>query len=133
MKREQLTALVASAASALGYAFHTGETHLASSTVRVYPAVWLSPLALRSRSGRSEGETTWRLTLHLMALPTEPQVEALWQTLEDDACRIARTLAASGAVCAVENISCAPAQRSLTTHGEISLALTCDVTMWYYA
>jgi hypothetical protein len=69
MKRSQLLKLVATAAAGHGYAFHTGEEHAIGGTVRSYPAVWLLPPVVRSRTGRAEGETTWRLTLHLMTLP----------------------------------------------------------------
>jgi hypothetical protein len=68
-----------------------------------------------------------------MTLPTEPQAEALWQTLEDDALDIVRHMADSEGVCTVENTSCTPARESLTVHGEASVTLTCDVTIWYYS
>lgn len=134
MKREQLTELLRGAAEARGYVFHTGEAHLAGSTVRVYPAAWLTPPIVRSHTGRDEGETTWRVVLHLMTLPTGScPAETVWQALEEDALQVARRIAASEAVCAVENTGCTPARKSLTVHGEISVALTCDVTMWYYS
>lgn len=151
MKREELIRLVGAAATALGYTFHTGEGHLAGGTVRSYPAVWLIPPVVGSHSGRREGETTMRLVLHLMALPfaapapgaatgTTPAAttsgaaapETSWQILQRDALQIARSLAEDPAVCSVEGISCTPARQSLTSHGESSVTLTCDVTMWYY-
>jgi hypothetical protein len=132
MKREELIALADRAAAAEGYAFHTGEMHLVNGTVRVYPAAWLAPVAVRSHTGRREGETTWRVTLHLMTLPTgDASAEAAWGILEGDALAIAGYLAASPAVCEVSAVGCAPAQRSLTVHGETSVALTCEVKMWF--
>lgn len=134
MKRGLLTELVRDAASAGGYAFHAGETHLINGTVRVYPALWLIPPVLRSHTGREEGETVWRITLYLMTMPAGGgSVESVWQRLERDALGIALSLADSSAVCEVANAGCVPAQRSLTVHGEISVALTCDVTIWYYS
>jgi hypothetical protein len=132
MKRKQLIALVEEAAVAQGYAFHTGEERTINSTVRVYPAVWLVPPALRAHTGRAEGETTWRLTLHLMTLPAGGvQPESLWRGLESDALEIAGTLALSPAVCAVGGVQCAPGRGSLTVHGETSVTLTLDVTLWF--
>ncbi len=132
MKREELTELVRAAAADLGYAFHTGQEHTMSGTVRVYPAAWLAPPAVRSHTGRGEGETTWRMTLHLMTLPTGGSTaDALWNRLEGDALSIAARLASSPAVCAVSNVGCVPARQSLTPHGETSVALTCDVAMWW--
>ncbi len=144
MKREELIGLLATAATARGYAFHTGEMHLAGGTVRIYPAAWLAPAAVRSHTGRREGETTFRVTLHLMAMPagetsssagTSPEsaaTEPVWQRLEGDALGIASEIASSPAVCSVENVRCDPARQSLTVHGETSIALTLDVTMWYH-
>ncbi len=138
MNRNRLTVLISAAASAHGYAFHSGDEHAMNGTLRVYPAAWLTPPVMRAHSGRSEGETTWRLTLHLMNLPrgasgssSSSVSQALWRELETHALAIASSLAASDEVCAVDNVGCTPSSGSLTVHGEISVALTCDVTMWY--
>ncbi len=134
MKRELLTELVGSAALAEGYAFHTGEAHLVNGAVRVYPAAWLEPPAVRSHTGRSEGETVSRVTLHLMSLAAgDVPTESLWQTLEGDALAIVGRIAASPAVCEVKNVGCVPSRGSMTVHGETSVALTFDVTVWYYS
>ncbi len=134
MKRNRLTELVAEAAAVAGYAFHTGEEHLINGSVRVYPAAWLAPPVVKAHTGRSEGETTWRLALHLMTLPAgETLSEAVWRVIESDALAMVARLAESAEVCAVENVQCTPASRSLTVHGETSVALVCDVTMWYYS
>jgi hypothetical protein len=134
MKRDRLAALVEAAANGRGYNFLTGEEHLIASTARVWPAAWLVPPGVTGHTGRREGETTLRLTLHLMTLPAaaEASPEALWQRLERDALEIAAEIAASSEVCAVGGIRCTPARQSLTPHGETSLSLQADVTMWYY-
>ena len=134
MKRDELTELVGSAATACGYSFHTGEERLINGAVRIYPAAWLTPPVVLSHTGRCEGETTLRITLHLMTLPTDDTApETLWQILEKDALLTVSRLASSPAVCSVSNVGCTPARQSLTVHGETSLSLTCDVTMWYTA
>jgi hypothetical protein len=133
MKRDRLAALVEEAAEAGGYKSLTGEEHLVASTVRVWPAAWLVPPRVSAHTGRREGETTFALTIHLMTLPAgNTPSEVIWRTLETDALEIATSLAASPEVCAVENIRCTPARQSLTPHGETSLAMQADVTMWYY-
>ncbi len=132
MKRDRLAELVADAAAAAGYAFHTGEQHLIDSSVRLYPVAWLTPPEVRAHTGRHEGETTWRLTLHLMALPAGGALtETVWRGLERDALEMVASVAMSPEVCAVDNVRCTPAERSLTLHGETSLAISCDITMWY--
>jgi hypothetical protein len=132
MKRDRLIRLTSNAAAARGYAFHTGEEHLAGSTVRVYPAAWLVPPAVDSHTGRREGETRYRLVLHLMALPAGAvPAETAWRNLESDALGIAADLACSPEVCSVAAIKCTLARQSLTPHGETSLTLECEVTMWY--
>jgi hypothetical protein len=132
MKREQLTQLVKTAAETRDYAFHTGDEHLINSTLRTYPAAWLCPPVVKSKSGRTEGEVTWRVTLHLLTLPTgAATAENTWQELEKDALSLAADIALSPAVCSVSNVDCTPARGSLTVHGETSVALALDVTMWY--
>ena len=132
MKREELVELIRGAAVAAGYAFHTGQEHRMGGAVRIWPAAWLAPPEVCSHTGRREGETVFRITLHLSALPSEgTEVETLWQGLERDALRMTTFLAESTAVCAVSNVQCTPARQSLTPHGETSVALVCDVTMWY--
>jgi hypothetical protein len=133
MKREILTSLVAAAARTLGYTFRTGEDHTATATVREYPAAWLSPPVVADRTGRREGITTWRVALHLMALPEAGTgIEGVWQALEADALAVARTLAEVGEVCSVAKVECAPHRQGLTAHGEASVTLSCDVSLWYY-
>lgn len=132
MKRENLIELIRSTASAEGYAFHTGETHLAGGTVRVYPAAWLEPPVVVGHTGRTEGETTWRVTLHLMALRAENiPSETLWDRLEADALATVRRLVDSQAVTSVDKTTCTPARKALTVHGETSVTLSLDVTTWY--
>ncbi len=132
MKREELTEVLCAAASHAGYTFHTGAAHRMNGTIRVYPAAWLEPPVLKSSEGRREGDVTYRVSLHLMALPSSADRESLWTGLEEDALSIARAAASNPAVRQVSNISCTPAGQSLTAHGEVSVTLACDVTMWYY-
>lgn len=134
MKRELLVRLVEAAAEGLGYAFHTGEDHAATATVREYPAAWLSPPVVGEHTGRREGLATMKIALHLMALPAAgSSAGQVWQRLETDALAVARTLAESTDVCSVTNVGCAPRRQGLTAHGEASVALTCDVAIWYYS
>ncbi|MDR2912058.1 MAG: hypothetical protein LBV38_01970 [Alistipes sp.] len=127
---KKLTAIVHQAVTARGYSFHTGEERLANGTVRLYPAAWLLPPEVRRKTGRREGEVTWRLTLHLMSLP-DTQPSSTWQSIEDDALKVATALSDSPEVCSVSAIRCTSSRGSLTVHGETSVTLTCDVTTWY--
>jgi hypothetical protein len=132
MKREQLTQLVKTTATAHGLNFHTGSEHLILSTLRSFPVAWLSPPVLRSHSGREECETTWQLTIHLIDLPKGAGTEEIvWQDLEKKALTLAADLLLSPDVCRVADVACTPARGSLTAQGEISVALTFNLTMWY--
>lgn len=131
MRREELIEIVHRAVAAEGYAFHTGEVHTVGGIVRVWPAAWLSPPAMQKIDGRREGEATWRVTLHFMALPAGSSAESLWSTLERDALSVAGGIAADEAVCAIANVSCTPARGSLTPQGEVSVALQADITLWF--
>lgn len=131
MKREKLTEVLRCAAADAGYAFHTGPLHLMSAGVRVYPAAWLEPPVLKSAKGRAEGVAVYRVTMHMMSLPAASGKEQLRSGLEDDAVAAAKAIAANEAVCGVSDISCTTAERSLSTHGEVSVTLTCDVSMWF--
>ncbi len=130
MKRRLLTQIVSSAAAGCGYAFHTGEEHLIPSSVRTWPAAWLTPPTVHNHTGREEGETTFAVNIHLMALPGG-DTETVWQAMEADALAIATAVARSEAVLAVTDIRCTPQKQSLTPHGESSVTLSCRVTMWY--
>lgn len=137
MKRELLTSIVAQAASDAGYAFHTGEMQTLASTVRQYPAAWLAPPTVKKSTGRTEGEITYRLALHLMTLPAAAPSGASaaepWSAMERDALLIAADVALSSEVCSIASVACAPARQSLTPHGENSMTLELDVTLWYIA
>ncbi len=132
MKKEELTDILRAAATGAGYAFHTGAAHRMNGAIRVYPAAWLEPPVLKSAEGRMEGDLTYRVTLHMMALPASADKEALWTKLEEDALAVARAIASNPAVSRIADISYAPAEQSLTAHGEVSIALACDIAMWYY-
>ncbi len=132
MKREELTAVIRTAATDAGYAFHTGAAHRMNGTIRVYPAAWLEPPVLKSAEGRAEGDLTYRVTMHLMALPSSAEKGTLWTWLEEDALAVMRAAAVNPSVRQVANIFCEPAEQSLTAHGEVSMTLVCDITMWFY-
>jgi hypothetical protein len=132
MKKEKLTDVLRAAATSAGYAFHTGLAHRMNGSVRVYPAVWLEQPVLKSIAGRTEGEATYRTTIHVMSLPSATGKEAVWARLEQDALAIVRSATADDAVCRTGSISCTPAEGSLTVHGECSVTLMCDITLWYY-
>ncbi len=133
MKREKLLEIVSSAVAAESYAFHTGELQNLSGTVRLYPAVWLAPPVVKKSTGRNEGELTYRLSLHAMKLPTEAGLATeIWSALERDALSIAAEIASRPEVCSISGVSCTPASQSLTPHGEVSVELVCEVTLWYH-
>jgi hypothetical protein len=132
MNREEFTEIFRETALAVGYEFHMGPTHRVGGEVRAYPAVWLEPLVMKSCEGRTEGSVTYRATLHLMTLPTMVGADSLWHGLEADAITIKCGVEQDSRVSEVSLVSCAPASQTLTAHGEISVTLTCNVTMWYY-
>jgi hypothetical protein len=132
MKRDELTDIFREAALAVGYSFYTGAIHRAASEIRTYPAAWLEPLVMKSCDRRTEGSVIYRATLHLMALPTAQGNEGLWEGLETDALTLKHTVEQDSRVSRVSTVSCIPASQTLTPHGEVSLTLTCEVTMWYY-
>ncbi len=102
-----------------------------SSTVRRYPAVWLAPPETKKTTGRTEGETTYRLTLHLMTMPANGLNDEHWAEMERCALGMAAEIASQPEVCSIANVACTPARQSLTAHGESSLTLQCDITVWY--
>lgn len=124
---ERLAQIIEALAVRRGYAFYSGEDHTAGAVVRVYPAVWLSPPTVEGRSGRSEGTTTYGVTLHLMTL--EPDSFA---SLQFHALALASEAAQSEQVLAIEDVKAQSAIQSLTAHGESSVTLTFRATLWFY-
>lgn len=132
MKREVLTDILREACVAAGYAFYTGPVHRAGGEVRAYPAAWLEPPVMKSSEGRGEGTLTYRITLHLMALPQAGGQDGMMAALETDALAVTGMAGGDDRVCGVSAVSCVPAAQTLTAHGEMSVELSCEAVMWYY-
>jgi hypothetical protein len=132
MKRNELTDIFREAALTVGYAFYTGPIHRAGGEVRRYPAAWLEPFVMKTCDGRAEGCVTYRATLHLMAPATMVGNDSLWEGLEIDAIALKCGVEQDTRVCNVSAVTCTPASQTITAHGEVSVTLSCDVTMWYY-
>jgi hypothetical protein len=130
MKRERLTQIVEQAANACGYSFHSGEAHKINSALRKMPAAWLMPPVVKSKTGRTECEVKYHIVMHLMAGGSG--AGDAWGGLERDAAKICSLMAAEVDVCSIANISFSPDCGSLSAHGEVSVTVEADVTVWYY-
>lgn len=131
-----LMATVRKAVEEVGYAFFSGPDRGLNGGVKSLPAAWLSPVRLVSVEGRSEGYFRYAVTLRLMKPGrglSPQQRERLWAQLEHDAVAVCRRMEYTGPVCAVDRIGCVPDEGSLTTHGELSVTMTCTVAVMFCA
>ncbi|MDR2885838.1 MAG: hypothetical protein LBU95_03535 [Rikenellaceae bacterium] len=147
MTRKLLAQALQQTAHKLGYAFYSEFDHRMGETIIAYPTLWLSPPRIVAVEGRREGRIRYRITMHLMKLAQQARAagdgldfggqvagpdgarEQLWCALEAGAIEVCRGLADSRHVAAATLMDCAPAEFSLTNHGEVSICLKMDVDM----
>lgn len=130
MTRKTLAQAIKEAALKLGYCFYSGFDYRMNETIVAYPAAWLSPPAIVAVTGRSEGRIRYRIALKLMKpakKSSEEQKDEIWGQLERDALEMCRAMAGRKGIAAVEIAECAPAEFTMTNHGELSMALKFDV------
>lgn len=99
------------------------------------PCVWLCPLDLAAKTGRSEGTKTYAATLYLLesseGLAPEGK-DAVWDRLERAAAdALADTVAGADEVVAVEKLKALPAVGTCSGYNDISLKVTFEITLRY--
>lgn len=127
-----MNGIVRKAAESCGYKVFTGFQYRMQEEIMAFPAVWMLPVRLSGAEGRREGMLTYAVALYLMRLDrkhTAEEKERIWSDMELDALNIADRILAQNRVFVVENISTAPAERTLTHHGELSLKAEFEVKM----
>jgi hypothetical protein len=134
MTRKTLVQAVGQIAHKLGYAFYCHPDQRMADTIIAYPAMWLSPPRVVAVQGRLEGRMRYRIALHLMELAysghsEEDESQERWCALEEAALEVCRALGENRNVTAATLTDCAPAEFSLTNHGERSMCLKMDVDM----
>jgi hypothetical protein len=131
MKIDRLIEIVRAAVTDRGYDFHCGAGENIGSVVRKYPAAWLVTPVTGAVHGRTEGTVVYSLKLHLMGLPASFSFEQL----ESDAVAIAQSILSASEILSTSGsrgLSILPARGSLTSHDELSMTLTGDISMWFY-
>lgn len=128
MTRKIVSDALAQAASAAGYAFHSGADYRIPTSIVAYPALWLTPPAIIALEGTHAGRIRYALRFHLMRItPKKEQPGDPWEPLEADALAIHRLLRENRALREVEFKNCTPGEFALTNHGEVSVEVRMEV------
>lgn len=116
--------LIQQEASQCGYDFRNGFPYRLTRSDMRFPALWMEPPVLTLVNGRKEGLITYHITLHLLVSGkkySESEKESQWEKLEKQVLEWTQNLINQPEVFSIENISCTPAEFTLTNQREISL------------
>ncbi len=130
MFRTEILGLFREAASEAGLHFQHGFPYRMSRANLPLPALWLEPLVLREIEGRDEGTLCYRLSMYLMCADRkydEAQKEEQWGALERTALEMIRAIVLKKTLLQISNVSCTPAEFTLTNRGELSIKCEFDL------
>lgn len=130
MTRESLVSTVKTVLEGLLYAPYCGFECRANELIRIMPAALIEPVSLLAVHGVDEGERTYCLKINLMKISrrdSSDAKEALWSGMQSDAERLCRTLVDQNWVRSVKNLSCKPAEFTLTNKGGLSMCVEMEI------
>lgn len=129
MFRHLLASLIRPHAERCGYTFFQGLPRGIASRASRFPVLWLEPPVLTSLEGRSEGNVTYLVTMHLLSLGSSGRsAEALWEEMEDDAVLLFRTLADMPQILGAAGLRCTPSDNAFTHRGDVALTAVFNLT-----
>lgn len=118
------------AATAKGYTFYSDVEELARSTVKILPAVWLSPPKFSSVEGRKHGKITYEVTLHAMCDGVKCASAARnqsWTQMEEELVEIFSLLSHNEKVATVRELTIRNTTNTLACCGEVVATATAQV------
>lgn len=139
-KRKQMTAnilieAITDAVSASGYTTQCGDSYRIVTDVKSLPMVWLITPELRGVEGRDEGvayyKTEFKILERLSVYSAADKLTKLAQ-MEQAARKICVLLTKDERVKDVSGIKYTVEEFSLTNKGEMSLTVSCEVTVPFY-
>lgn len=130
MKRETLVDAITKAVEEMSYTPFYGFENRAAEITAPLPIALIEPLVLKSTSGIEQGATIYNVSLHLMRRSGKGaaiQKESVWQQIENDAFTLRHILLKNSEIRNVRSFRCVPAEFSLTSKGELSMAVKFEV------
>lgn len=139
MRTKIRTAIEAAVQEVSGYesaAFRTGFASEMNKGGFELPCVWLCPLELKVRTGRTEGVNTYTGVMYFIepieGLTPEGKDEA-WDRMEAAAIEVLNAIVPAGGIVATEGIRCVPDEYALTGFNTISVVVYFNVIAKYCA
>lgn len=130
MNRNYLTDLIRTIAEEHNYNFVLAHEHAIAGAVRAYPAAWLTPPVMLSKTGRRHGRIRYSVRLRLLAeglrMPP-PQRARTAAAAEQELIEIFTELSTAGKVAVVDELRITMSEFTLTPHGE--MAATADAVV----
>lgn len=123
MNRAYLSNALRTLAGKRGFAFVESSPQDIAGSVAVYPAAWLEPVVLQSKTGRSHGRIVYSVRLHLMhdGLRMPPsQRRTTFDESEQQLLAIFTELSTDERIACVDELTVKVSQFAHTPHGDIA-------------
>lgn len=134
MNRNYLSNAIGELAEKHGFAFVEAPAAEVAARIASYPAAWLEPPVLQSKTGRYHGRTTYAVKLRLMhdgLRMSPPQRCAALDTAEQTLIEIFTELSTDPRIACVHDLSVVVSQFAHTPHGDISADAAAEVEVIY--
>lgn len=123
MNRAYLSNAIRTLAEKHGYSFVESPAHDIAGRIATYPAAWLEPAVLSSKSGRHHGRIIYSVRLHLMhdglRMPPDERRQT-FDTAERSLLDIFTELSTDARIACVDELTIKVSQFAHTPHGEIA-------------
>lgn len=123
MNRTYISNAISKIALRHGCSFVEADTGSIAAHVRTYPALWLEPIVLQSKTGRYHGRIFYSVRLHLMheglRMPPDER-RAAFDSAERTLLDIFTELSTDPRIACVDRLKISVSQFEYTPHGEIA-------------
>lgn len=134
MNRAHLSNTIAALAAKYGYTFVEAPAQEIAGRIDAYPAAWLEPAVLQSKSGRHHGRIIYAVRLHLMhdglRMPPQTRSETLAEA-ENTLLAIFTELSTDRRIACVDELTVKLSQFAHTPHGDITATAEAEIETIY--
>lgn len=135
--RQKLMTAIKKAFLKTGYSLLQGFIPLNGNNTVQLPALWLSPLRLAGKSGRTEGVMVYRVTLHLLSSAqalTQEMKEQKWTEFESLTTESITALFDDTdiEIVGLSEMQIIPTELNLTQSGEVGVQINFNIEVNYY-
>ena len=132
--RKALEAALKSNSDSAGYEFYAGFLSDMGDGGFALPTAWLCPLDCIGKNGRKEGRKTLSVVLYLLesseGLDSEGK-DVAWDRMERIADSVFAKLEEDGNILSYDGWKCLPDEGAYSNYNDISIKVTCEITIGY--